>query len=630
MKKVVYCLLILLAGSFLTASAQTETGIFFNDVWTYVENASGLTLTDYRGNDTELKIPSELDGKPVTQLEKDLFMGNRQLRKVEIPSAVTVIGTNAFNGCTSLEEVLLPFSITSLASGTFRNCISLREINLPKGVRTIGSFAFANCRQLKNVYMMGVSTIGESAFDGCTELSSFIYSTRLSSVDAFAFRNTAWMEKQKKEFVTVGRGVLLQWNGSGTEVTVPSGVVRISGAFAENDKIEKVNLPDTLRVVGQYAFRNAVNLKEINIPIYTTTIGASAFEGCRSLINAELPKSVTSVGASAFQYCERLSRISIPEKVNTIRTRSFADCPSLKEVTIPESVTKIDKTSFQGSEKAVLNVSYGSYGDSYAKEYGIARQYEIRENEDFIYVRGDQGIHILKYTGNKAEVEIPGKIDGVPVTAVDEAAFQNNRCVRRIILPATLKSIGGRAFSNMDSLESIQIPAGLKSLGAYAFAGSAKLRQVRLPRRLQTIGEMPFDADSETEICLRENTEAADLLMNMGYVVYFDDLCPVIPEHLQFTGTADANSTCLSKQTAQNDAGEREILSIPEGIKTLTADMIRNAGKNLVLFIPASVESIEPDILDGRVMTIVSETGTAAEAFSAEQGIHFLVRSQIP
>ncbi len=603
-----------------TNAADTDT--FFNDEWTYRINTTGITLIDYRGDASDLLIPSELDGKPVTQLGNDLFYGNMKLKSVIIPGTVTAIGSNAFNSCTSLEDLQLSFTIKKIAAGTFRNCIRLKEVLLPKTVTSIGNFAFAECRSLREIYLPNISSVGESAFENCEQLSAVYYSKRLTNVDAFAFRNTAWLNNKTDEFVFIGRGILLKWNGSGSEVTVPWGTVRISGTFAENEDLETVVLPDTVRVIGKYAFRNAVNLKKINIPQYVTTIGVSAFEGCSSLRSVEFPVLTSTISASAFRNCKNLAEISIPARVKTIAAQTFADCPSLRNVIVPETVSKIDKTAFSRSENVILTVIKGSVADAFAKTHNISCRYPLSEKDGLVYYEGQDGIHITGYSGNQAIVEIPDRLDNVLVTVVDAGAFQNQSCVRAILLPASLKEIAPWAFSYMDRLEYVLIPAGLQVLGNNAFTGSVNLRQVRLPRRLHEIGDDPFEQTSDTELCTTLESTPARLLTDMGYTVLSPEMCSIPNDKYALS---EVLSACTTTPIPQ-DIVPREILRIPEGMTVLTAELIRNEGDDLVLFIPASVESIDEEILNGRFLTIISETRTAAESFAQKYALPFYVK----
>ena len=91
--------------------AATKAGEEYN----YFEREDGtLEITGYSGNDTELIVPAEIDGKCVASIGSRVFRGCRSLTKVELPEGVTSIGQEAFRGCSSLTKVELPEEVTSI------------------------------------------------------------------------------------------------------------------------------------------------------------------------------------------------------------------------------------------------------------------------------------------------------------------------------------------------------------------------------------------------------------------------------------------------------------------------------------------------------------------------------------
>ena len=68
-------------------------------------------VTGYDGTATEINIPSTYNGKPVTSIGDNAFMGCMSLTSIEIPSSVTSIGDNAFSDCCRLVEV---YNLSSL------------------------------------------------------------------------------------------------------------------------------------------------------------------------------------------------------------------------------------------------------------------------------------------------------------------------------------------------------------------------------------------------------------------------------------------------------------------------------------------------------------------------------------
>ena len=75
---------------------------------------SQATIVEYRGQDTDVKIPTKVYDYNVTALGDSLFSGNKSISSVSIPQSITEIGDNVFSGCTALESVSVPASVTSV------------------------------------------------------------------------------------------------------------------------------------------------------------------------------------------------------------------------------------------------------------------------------------------------------------------------------------------------------------------------------------------------------------------------------------------------------------------------------------------------------------------------------------
>ena len=82
------------------------------------------------------------------------------------------------------------------------------------------------------------------------------------------------------------------------------------------------------------------------------------------------------------------------------------------------------------------------------------------------------------------------------VISVDDYAFSwNDKNLKDIVFPSTLKSIGKSAFYNLLGLEKIILPESLEYIGEYAFcyAGlSAIFEQLYIPKGVKKIGENAF------------------------------------------------------------------------------------------------------------------------------------------
>ncbi len=188
--------------------------------FTVSEDANGhLTITGYKGNGSDVAIPSSIGGKTVRYIGDSAFSGNTSLKSVIIPEGITYIGTYAFKDCTSLENISVPNSVKSVGrtilgntkwlsqqnstfviigdgvlikinskdskisvpdgvkyiSNVFYYIGTVESITLPSSVWGLGEFSFAVCIKLQSVTVpASVTSISENAFYQCSALKSII------------------------------------------------------------------------------------------------------------------------------------------------------------------------------------------------------------------------------------------------------------------------------------------------------------------------------------------------------------------------------------------------------------------------------------------------------------------------
>lgn len=94
----------------------------------YVINRQTAEITGYTGKDTELVIPAQLAGCPVTHIGKKAFLSNKMLRVISLPESVVRIDDWAFAYCAKLTKIILPYHRMEIGQGIFKECFSLEQI----------------------------------------------------------------------------------------------------------------------------------------------------------------------------------------------------------------------------------------------------------------------------------------------------------------------------------------------------------------------------------------------------------------------------------------------------------------------------------------------------------------------
>ena len=280
------------------------------------------------------------------------------------------IHSSAFFGCSSLTNITIPNSITSIEGSTFKNCSSLTSITIPESVKSIGNSAFEGCSRLTNITIPdSITSIGSWAFKGCSSLNYNKYDNAkylgntnnpyLALIEcAHTFITSCKVNNQTKVIAALAFDDCT----SLTNVTIPYSVSNIGhGVFSDCRSLKSINvdknnstyksIDDNLYTIdGNILIRYAAGKTEtkFSIPDSVTIIGEYAFRECGSLTSITIPNSVTSIGFSAFSKCKSLTSIVIPNSVTSIDWYTFADCSSLTSVTIPDSVTSIGVSAFNG------------------------------------------------------------------------------------------------------------------------------------------------------------------------------------------------------------------------------------------------------------------------------------------
>lgn len=147
-------------------------------LYVYDADTKGIKIKKYTGTSIRVRIPDEIEGKPVTVIGKEAFRKSN-IMYVYLPNSITIISEYAFNHCEGLTDIIIPNSVTeirggdSTSSGAFSYCSALSRIEIPGSVKELGAFAFVECHGLNEVILQnGIERIGYGAFSACDNLTN--------------------------------------------------------------------------------------------------------------------------------------------------------------------------------------------------------------------------------------------------------------------------------------------------------------------------------------------------------------------------------------------------------------------------------------------------------------------------
>lgn len=245
----------------------TEDGLYN---YGYDEDGN-IRLLDFnmRGQQGEVIIPSEIEGKPVVYIGNACFLEIYGITSAVIPKTVKNVGESIFYGCTSLEKITVEESNPYFTAtedgvlmgdgGKFIVCYppgrKAESYTIPDGVDEIAPGCFAYAQYLKTVTIPNtVGYIDNLAFSR-SGIERIAIPDSVVQIDDYAF---SYCENLSE--VNLGKGVESIYHA----------------AFAFCPKLTEIKLPDSLLLIGQYAFCGT-GMKSVTIPSSVETINFCAF-----------------------------------------------------------------------------------------------------------------------------------------------------------------------------------------------------------------------------------------------------------------------------------------------------------------------------------------------------------------
>lgn len=314
------------------------TEIDFDYIKKNITDIEALNLKDVRLINCDVgyikEYVNEVDYDYVFPVEDDILPeycchGLKNLRTIVFPDKLRMIGVAAFLDTQLEGDLVIPEGVTHICDNAFANGDVKNNLTgklvLPSSLSYIGTAAFMGCDFHCNlIFPDDLEHIGDNAFLRCKNITGrLILPKKLSRLCQGSF----------SEMTKI----------SGT-VDIPEGLTIIPKTFSRST-ITGVTIPNTIKIIEEYAFLETSLKGELNIPASVTEIRRSAFNGT-AIESLQLSDNIEYLGESVFAYCSQLRGVvKLPNKLNSVPPYCFF-YSSLEGVILPDNLESIEKSAF--------------------------------------------------------------------------------------------------------------------------------------------------------------------------------------------------------------------------------------------------------------------------------------------
>lgn len=239
-------------------------------------------MSEYTFKTSQHQFTSEENEQYTNELENHKFPwfeknDPKLITKIIIEDGVESISDMAFYG-TSVKSIILPNSIKKIGKSSIANCAELEKITLSDNITSIPTGAFNSDYKLTSIELPSkLNSIGTSAFLNCESLESINIPNSVTEIGERAFSNSGLKKLVIPNEITVINSGLCSYCDKLETVVFSTATTEIKNdAFLECPKLKNIDLPDSLKKIGENAFLTGTN------------------------VNAYIPKDVTNIENEAF------------------------------------------------------------------------------------------------------------------------------------------------------------------------------------------------------------------------------------------------------------------------------------------------------------------------------------------
>ncbi|MBN3490604.1 leucine-rich repeat protein [Acholeplasma equirhinis] len=457
----------------------------------------------------------------------------------ELP--VTRIAANAFNNNQVIENFVFGANVTYVESGAFKNS-SIQTMAGFESLVTIESQAFYSMLNLSSdVHLENVQSIGTEAFRYSGNISELrIDLETLALYNALRIQANAFSDLNN----TQGRIFLNSVSYvSGVFSNSPGIILRDRGAVSSSYFNFKINEANTGYVVTYYNGNagTIINIPEIILDMPVVKIDSEVFRGkITSSTTVNLNESMREIGWGAF-LGTNTTRINGLENVEIIESGAFKE----SKINHAIQLNNIQFLGFEAFNRAAsipevgINLPTQELYDTLVIDSDAFGNLSSANNSK-IFVTQNTSVHAKANNGSETKVKfivadliidgvaykyesetdtytvlganriqnvvIKDNIDGVLVTKIEDAAFQNHKFMQTVTIGANITAVPVNGFQGASALTTVIGTENILSVGNLAFQGATALKTVSGFTNVENVGNGAFqNLTALTSIDIFEN-----------------------------------------------------------------------------------------------------------------------------
>lgn len=448
-------------------------------------------------------------GSKTKEIGDGAFSYCKQLKSIELPSTVLdlEIGKFAFSDCHKLTTITIPGNLKKVSYGAFFGCYNVTLVDISHGVERLEGLCFGGLPKLRGVDFPNTvdfleTKIGEEPFCGSDRRIVFTLTDEEGSYDEDIKRQLPGDYSGKPVVVTTEVGAIYSkgWTvkfGAPYREVLQAATAAIDSQYGAGKILGWYYDYALTRPIGEEDIVEAVG-GHINVYAKTQT--------CNITLDLCYDGDKDYVLQAPFGYEIVVEDYYTPERKFYNFGGWYADYAD-GEYSNPKTVDGITRITVMGD--ATLYAKWVTSSGVYTYEVTDKNEVRLLKVVDWDAVYSPGGIVKIPAYVEMAEYELDSegnpKLDSsgnpipvrLPVVAVGSKLFEGVEGVKGIVLPNSLRSIGGRAFSNCINLASLdfeeedgKVPS-LATIGARAFEGAA-ITTLELPDSVSSIRQGAF------------------------------------------------------------------------------------------------------------------------------------------